>query len=74
MLVGSGRIVAQTNAVSQRFGCDRGGSFRRLWSSRAERLKLIVAQRAWEKSREHFRQAIEADPKGNFGRLARVGS
>ena len=26
------------------------------------------------KSREHFRQAIEADPKGNFGRLARVGS
>ena len=27
-----------------------------------------------EKTREHFRQAIEADPKGNFGRLARVGS
>jgi len=27
-----------------------------------------------EKTREHFRQAIEADPKGIFGRLARVGS
>jgi len=27
-----------------------------------------------EKTREHFRQAIEAVPKGNFGRLARVAS
>ena len=24
-----------------------------------------------EKSREHFRQAVQADPQGNFGRLAR---
>ncbi len=31
-----------------------------------EALKLL------EKSREHFRQAIEIDPQGNFGRLARA--